>query len=75
MKEKHKKNKDRKEQGGGNAILKGSELTDFVVHLSFLKLICKASLIFKSNLELALSITLKQRKSMSQSMLQWSVDV
>ena len=29
--------------------------------LGFLQLICKASLIFKSNLELALSITLKQR--------------
>ena len=28
--------------------------------LGFLKLICKASLIFKSNLELALSIILKQ---------------
>ena len=30
--------------------------------LGFLQLICKASLIFKSNLELALSIILKQRK-------------
>ena len=30
--------------------------------LGFLKLICKASLSFKSNLELALSITLKQRR-------------
>ena len=30
--------------------------------LGFLKLICKASLIFKSNLELALSIILKQRE-------------
>ena len=30
--------------------------------LSFLQLICKASLIFKSNLELALSIILKQRE-------------
>ena len=30
--------------------------------LAFLRLICKASLIFKSNLELALSITLKQRE-------------
>ena len=29
--------------------------------LGFLQLICKASLIFKSNLELALSIILKQR--------------
>ena len=30
--------------------------------LGFLKLICKASLIFKSNLALALSVILKQRK-------------
>ena len=30
--------------------------------LSFLQLICQASLIFKSNLELALSIILKQRE-------------
>ena len=30
--------------------------------LGFLQLICKASLIFKSNLELVLSITLKQRE-------------
>ena len=43
--------------------------------LSFLQLICKASLIFNSNLELALSITLKQREVYEQSMLQWSVDV
>ena len=34
--------------------MKGLELNDFVVHLSklrFLQLICKVSLIFKSNLE------------------------
>ena len=30
--------------------------------LGFVKLICKASLVFKSNLELALSIILKQRE-------------
>ena len=42
------------------------------VKLSFLYLTCEASLIFKSNLELALSIILNY---MSQSMLQWSVDV
>ena len=40
-----------------------------VFKLGFLQLKCKASLIFKSNLELALSIILKQ------SMLRWSVDV
>ena len=45
--------------------------------LGFVQLVCKASLIFKSNLELALSIILKQRElyKESQSMLQWSVDV
>ena len=51
MKKKRKKqqktNKDRKEQEGTEAIVKGSEL------------ICNASLIFKSNLELALLIILK----------------
>ena len=34
----------------------------FAFKLGFLQLICKASLIFKSNLELALSIILKQRE-------------
>ena len=33
-----------------------------VFNLCFLQLICKASLFFKSNLELALSIILKQRE-------------
>ena len=33
-----------------------------VFKLGFLQLICKAFLIFKSNLELALSIILKQRE-------------
>ena len=43
--------------------------------LAFLQLICKASLNFKSNLELALSIILKQRELLSQRMLWWSADV
>ena len=42
--------------------------------LGFLKLISNASLIFTSNLELALSIIL-QENYMSQSMLWWSIDV
>ena len=58
-----KKNKDRKEQGE-------QKLNDWVrakwfccaFKLGFLPLICKASLIFKSNLELAVSIILKQRE-------------
>ena len=60
-----KKNKDRKEQGGTEATVKGRELNDFVVcafKLGLLLLICNAPLIFKSNLELALSIILKQRE-------------
>ena len=42
----------RKEQGGTEALVKGWQLNDFVVR--FLQLICKASLIFRSNLDLAL---------------------
>ena len=62
-KKKQKKNKQRQKGARGTeAIVKGWELSGFVVHLSFLQLICKASLIFKSNLELALSIILKQRE-------------
>ena len=34
----------------------------FAFKLGFLNFMCKASLIFKSNLELALSLTLKQRE-------------
>ena len=59
---KQKTNKDRKRQRGAEAIVKGWELNDSVVHLSFFQLICKVSLILKSNLELALSIILKQRE-------------
>ena len=48
--------------------------------LAFLRLICKASLIFKSNLELALSITLKQRELYEPVFLYypiyyWRIDV
>ena len=59
MKEKRKENKDRKEQGRGGGYKSYSES---VSALGFLQIICKASLIFSSNLELALSITLKQRE-------------
>ena len=65
MKEKCKKQqqKNTQRQKGSEAIVKGWELSGFVAFkLGFLKLICKASLIFKSNLELALSIFLKQRE-------------
>ena len=62
-KKQQKKNKQRQKGAmGTEAIVKGWELSGFVVHLSFLQLICKASLIFKSNLEFALSVILKQRQ-------------
>ena len=58
---KSKQKKTGQNKGGTKAIVKGES---FVVHfkLGFPKLICKNSLIFKLNLELALSIPLKQRK-------------
>ena len=58
---KKQRQKDRREQRRTGAIMKEWELNDFVVHLSFLQLICKVSLVFHSNLELALSIILEQR--------------
>ena len=61
MKEKRKNNK-KKRTREMEAIAKGWEINDFVesFKLGFLQLICKASLIFKSNLGLALSIILKE---------------
>ena len=62
MKEKHRKKKTEKNKGDKSyserVRAKGFCCT---FKLGFLQLICKASLIFKSNLELALSIILKQR--------------
>ena len=43
--------------------------------LGFVQLIYKASLIFKSNLELLLSIISKKENYMIQNMLWWSVDM
>ena len=53
-----KTKEDRKGEAGTEAIVKGWELNDSAVHLKlrFLQSIWKASLNFKSNLELALSI-------------------
>ena len=65
MKEKRKEKKQRKKRTRGmEAIAKGWEKKDFVERLSlvFSNLICKSSLIFKSNIELALSIILKERE-------------
>ena len=66
MKEKcnKKKNKDRKERRGDTSYSKSVRSKWFccAFNLGFLQLICKASLIFKSNLELALSIILKEKE-------------
>ena len=58
-----KKNKDRKEQGGNRSYSERVRANWFccAFKLGFLQLICHASLTLKSNLELALSIILKQR--------------
>ena len=58
MKRKNKKKRTREME----AIAKGWEINDFVesFKVGFLQLICKASLIFQSNLGLALSIILKE---------------
>ena len=45
--------KDRKKQGGTEDVVKGWELSFVVI----LQLICEASLIFKSDLELPVSIS------------------
>ena len=59
-----KSNKERKEQGGEGGGRSYSErvrakLFCCVFKLGFLQLICKPSLIFKANIELASSIILK----------------
>ena len=63
-KNKTKQNKNRKEQGGDKSCHERvrAKWFCFAFKLGFLQLICKAPLIFKSNLELALSIILKQRE-------------
>ena len=73
MKEKGNKSKDRKGQRDGASYSESVRAKWFycTFKLGVPQLICKASIIFKSNLELALSIHLKER----ESMLSWSVDV
>ena len=58
------KNKDRKEQRGDTSYSEGVRAKWFcyAFKLNSLQLICTASLIFKSNLELVLSIILKERE-------------
>ena len=64
MKEKENKSKDRKEQRGAASYSESVRAKWFccAFKLGFLQLICQASLIFKLNLELALSIVLKERE-------------
>ena len=61
--EKQKKNKDRKKQRSGVSYSESVRAKWFccAFKLRFVQLICKASLIFKWNLELALSIILKEK--------------
>ena len=58
------RNKDRKKQRSGASYSKNMRAKWFccAFKLGFVQLICKASLIFKSNLELALSSNLKERE-------------
>ena len=58
-------NKDRKEQRGDPSYSEMVRVKLFCCaffYLGFLQLICKASLMFKSNLELTLSIIVKERE-------------
>ena len=63
QRETQKQNKTKKKKGGGSY---SERVRDkwfcWAFKLGFLQIICKASLIFKSNLELALSIILKERE-------------
>ena len=69
MKEKRKKQQQKKKQTKAEKARVNRSYSERVrakwfcwaFKLGFLQLICNASLIFKSNLELALSIILKQR--------------
>ena len=62
--EKKKKNKDRKTQRSGASYSESVRAKWFcyAFNLGLVQLICKASLIFKSNLELALWVILKERE-------------
>ena len=76
MKEKGKKKKTKKKQRG-DASYGGSVRAKWffwAFKLGFVQLMYKAFLIFKSNLELGLSIILKERELYNQNMLLWSVN-
>ena len=58
------KTKDRKKQRSGASYSESVRVKCFccTLKLGFVQLICKASLTFKSNIELTLSIILKERE-------------
>ena len=61
-KSKQQQTKNRKEQGGRSYSKRvRAKWSCCALKLGFLQLVCKASLIFKSNLEIALSIILKEK--------------
>ena len=64
MKEKHRKKETQKKNKGDKSYSErvGAKWFFYAFKLGFLQLIRKASLIFKPNLELALSIVLKERE-------------
>ena len=68
------KNKTKTEKNkGGKSYIERPRAKWFccVFKLGFLQLMCKASLIFMSNLELALSIILKERESWVKTCCGW----
>ena len=62
MKEKRKKKKEPGEGDGSYSERMRDKWFCWAFKLGFFQLICKVSLLFKSNLELALSIILKERE-------------
>ena len=64
MKEKGEKNKDRKKQRGDASYSESVRAKCFCCefNLGFIQLMCKASLIFESSLELALSNYFKRKR-------------
>ena len=64
MKEKGKKTKteNKKRNSASYSEIVRAKWFSCVFKLGFVQLICKVSLIFKSNLELALSIILKEKR-------------
>ena len=74
---KKKGKRKRQKRNKGDASYGGSVRAKWffwAFKLGFVQLMYKAFLIFKSNLELGLSIILKERELYNQNMLSWSVN-